>query len=256
MDIRVECSCGQAYEFPVEPVNNAMPCAVACPACGADGTEIANAFIRQSGINTAPVAYSAPMPASMATEAPEPAAPARAPGLRINRHEASAPPAPLPTPAPLPRMPAVAPKQVKRSPMANITGEANPAMAILGGVVAGVIGAFAWYLISKATDMHIGYMAVGVGALTGFGVKMAGGGSTNFGVVAAICAALAILGGEFLFINSILNKELANRGLHIAAEMMTFGDRLKVFQKVALEDGFMILWLLLGVASGYRIASK
>jgi hypothetical protein len=41
--IKIHCPCGQKYAFNVEPVNGRMNGAVQCPACGADGTEAANA---------------------------------------------------------------------------------------------------------------------------------------------------------------------------------------------------------------------
>ena len=50
MPIKIECECGQNYAFDVEPVNGRMPSAIACPACGADGTAMANDTIaRQLG---------------------------------------------------------------------------------------------------------------------------------------------------------------------------------------------------------------
>lgn len=45
--IKIECGCGQRYAFDVEPVNGRLGAAVACPACGTDGTMAANAFIAQ-----------------------------------------------------------------------------------------------------------------------------------------------------------------------------------------------------------------
>ena len=45
--VKVECGCGQRYAFEIEPVDGHMPTAVKCPACGADGTAAANAFIAQ-----------------------------------------------------------------------------------------------------------------------------------------------------------------------------------------------------------------
>src|SRR5580765_4336490 len=51
LQVRIQCGCGQEYEFEVEPVDGRMPSTVACPACGADGTAAANEFIAQ---NSAP----------------------------------------------------------------------------------------------------------------------------------------------------------------------------------------------------------
>jgi len=46
--IAVQCSCGHLYEFEVEPIHGRMPNFVACPACGVDGTDAANASIAQT----------------------------------------------------------------------------------------------------------------------------------------------------------------------------------------------------------------
>jgi hypothetical protein len=45
--IKIQCGCGQRYAFDIEPVNGRMPSPVACPACGADGTDTANAILAQ-----------------------------------------------------------------------------------------------------------------------------------------------------------------------------------------------------------------
>src|SRR5689334_18060866 len=73
MEIKIQCPCNQHYAFDVEPVNGLMPCAISCPACGADGTQLANQFIHE----TQAAAQPAPAPASG--------------GLRINRPAAVAP---------------------------------------------------------------------------------------------------------------------------------------------------------------------
>ena len=48
MKIVVECSCQVPYEFEIEPVDGQMPGTVACPTCGADGTEYANWVIQET----------------------------------------------------------------------------------------------------------------------------------------------------------------------------------------------------------------
>ena len=48
MPVKIQCGCGQHYEFEVEPVAGRMPSRVACPACGVDGTDAANASITQT----------------------------------------------------------------------------------------------------------------------------------------------------------------------------------------------------------------
>jgi hypothetical protein len=46
--IKIQCGCGQRYAFETEPVDGRLPTTVACPVCGTDGTEAANAAISQS----------------------------------------------------------------------------------------------------------------------------------------------------------------------------------------------------------------
>ncbi len=46
--VKIQCGCGQKYAFDVEPVNGRMTSPVACPACGANGTDAANEIIAQS----------------------------------------------------------------------------------------------------------------------------------------------------------------------------------------------------------------
>jgi hypothetical protein len=85
--IKIQCSCGQRYSFEIEPVNGAMPSPVACPVCGADGTEAANGAITQA-LAAAPVATAAPAGLvldPMAGSAASMSAPAGPPRLRTAR---------------------------------------------------------------------------------------------------------------------------------------------------------------------------
>lgn len=62
MDVKIDCPCGTRFGFDVDPEEGHMPCAVACPGCGADGTAAADAFIR-SRLN--PPAAARPMRVSL-----------------------------------------------------------------------------------------------------------------------------------------------------------------------------------------------
>ena len=194
MQIRVACSCGQHYEFEVEPQNGAMPCNIVCPACGVDGTQAANEFIAEQ---------SAPAPA------PAPVAAPAAGGLRINR---PAPPPPQPAAAEAPA-PVAAPPPQKRYTRAlepdRIPPEAvaNVPMGILGGLIAGSIAMVGWYMLTIATEREFGFVAWIVGVIVGIGVRIgAREGTPMLGYTASMCAALAILGGQFLAVNHIINK--------------------------------------------------
>lgn len=58
--VKIQCACGQPYAFEVEPIFGQMPSAVACPACGADGTPAANDYLAQAAA-AQPVAAAAPI---------------------------------------------------------------------------------------------------------------------------------------------------------------------------------------------------
>jgi len=48
MTVKIQCPCGAKYSFEVEPIEGRMPHAVNCPACQADGTEMANQLIAET----------------------------------------------------------------------------------------------------------------------------------------------------------------------------------------------------------------
>lgn len=79
--IKIQCSCGQRYSFDVEPIDGHMPGAIACPACGAEGTGAANDYIAQNA-SAQPAVVAAPAAAPVArvrvksNDPPQPSAPA------------------------------------------------------------------------------------------------------------------------------------------------------------------------------------
>ena len=95
--VKIQCGCGQKYAFEVEAVSGRMPAAVACPVCGADGTQAANMVLAQSipaqSNPVRPVVHMTSVPGSSlrvaaptlhveATPAAAPAAASRGPGMR------------------------------------------------------------------------------------------------------------------------------------------------------------------------------
>jgi len=190
MEVNVQCPCGQRFEFEVEPVNGQMPCEVACPTCGADGTALANAFIQEK------LAAGAPAPV---------AAPVAAPAYRINRPASPGPAAAAPSPAY--SMPAQSAPAARKPAKAKVAGDGF-LKGVLGALIGGFIGMMGWFLLIKGTGYAIGYAAWGVGALTGVGARVVGAESSQrLGSVTAVFALIAIIGGQFLAVRSIAGKE-------------------------------------------------
>lgn len=101
--------------------------------------------------------------------------------------------------------------------------------AIIGGIVAAVVGGAIWAGIAIATDFEIGYVAIGIGALAGFAVAALGkNGSASLGMIAGACALLGLLAGKIMIfswgvpgvmVNEIRNNpELRNAACYVYLE--------------------------------------
>lgn len=203
MLVNVECPCGQPYEFEVEPVNGKMPVEVRCPSCGADGTELANAFIARN-LSSQPVAPGAP---AVRAETP----------LKVS----SASVAPPASPAGLVR------SQVLSTPKSAGTASAqsNLMPGVLGAVGGGLVGMIGWYLLIKWTGYEIGYAAWGVGVLTGLGARMLSReGNKVLAVVAAVCAFAAVVGGQYLAVKSQFNEAMTGHISDAYDKRMTYAQ--------------------------------
>lgn len=90
------------------------------------------------------------------------------------------------------------PARVERA-MENLRYEQNFVMGTLAAVVGALIGAAIWATITAATKYQIGYMAIAVGFLAGWGMRRFGKGlSPIFGVTGALIALLGcVLGNLF-----------------------------------------------------------
>lgn len=86
--------------------------------------------------------------------------------------------------------------------------EQNLLVGALAGGIAAMIGAVAWAMITVATSYQIGWMAVGVGFLVGYAVRMLGKGIVPlYGVVAAALALVGCLAGNVLTTCILYSRE-------------------------------------------------
>ncbi len=176
-EIKVECDCGQRFKFDVSPVNGQMPYVVNCPVCGADGTAKANAILASMPQAASILASAAPM--------------LNRPVLRVSAADQVAPVATAPV------APAYAPAQ--SFPPQKAARQPNFALGVLGAVLGGLVGMFVWYFIFKTTGKTLGFLAIGVGILTGYSARLLGRyHGTNMGLIAALCAFLCIIGAQYM----------------------------------------------------------
>ena len=131
----------------------------------------------------------------------------------------------------------------------QIEGNQNLHLGIIGGLVAAVIGAAIWTAVTVVADFQIGWMAVGIGFLVGFAVRVTGKGiSKSFGYVGAILALASCLAGNLFSICVIISKQeaipffylLTRLNPQIIAELMksTFSPIDLLFYGIAVYEGY------------------
>ena len=81
-------------------------------------------------------------------------------------------------------------------------------MGFMAGLVAAIVGAALWALITLATNHQIAWMAVGVGFLVGWAIRVAGKGRhTIFGIVGATLAVGGCAVGNLLVVIVIAARQ-------------------------------------------------
>lgn len=85
----------------------------------------------------------------------------------------------------------------------------KPALGVLGGLIASIIGAIIWSTVTVLTEYQIGWMAVGVGILVGFAVRLLGRGEHVF---------YCVIGGGFALLGCVLGNLFSGIGF-LANEM-------------------------------------
>jgi len=68
----------------------------------------------------------------------------------------------------------------------------------LVGAIAAIVGAIAWALVAHYGQVEIGWLAVGMGALIGFGMVKAGGYGKQLIIWASLLAVLSIASGKYI----------------------------------------------------------
>jgi hypothetical protein len=120
----------------------------------------------------------------------------------------------------------------------------------LAGLAAAIVGAIVWAVLTVTTKYQIGWMALGVGALVGFALRIGNGGKA-FGILGAFLALFGcILGNYFSLIAFASTQE------HVGFfTMLNNADSAKVIS--ALWDDFWsasILFYAIAVYEGYKLS--
>jgi hypothetical protein len=131
-------------------------------------------------------------------------------------------------------------------------------LGTLGAIVGALLGAIVWAAVTAATHFQIGYMAVGVGFLAGYGMRVLGGGRERAdGVVAGIVAFLGCVVGNLLtVVIDFAPHDTAHRGVVELAVLLMFNPKL-AWALLTHSFGLMdLVFYALAVYAGYRTALK
>ncbi len=115
--------------------------------------------------------------------------------------------------------------------------------AVIGGIVAGSVGAGIWAIVAYFTGFEIGWLAWGIGLLVGIGVTIGnkGEGSVSAGVLAAALAVLAVVGGKYTMVRMVMPNE---------SELVTSS-------LAALEDDEIVVsYLADAIVEEYEVSGK
>ena len=128
--------------------------------------------------------------------------------------------------------------------------------AMAAGGVGAVLGAAIWAAIVVATNFEVGYVAVLVGFLSGYGVKLGAGKGRGQGlqVAAAFMAVAGLVLAKYFIFAYMVSSSMSAKGQAIA----WYDPRLlQMFPKmiVALSTPFDLLWILIAVSAAYRVPS-
>jgi acyl carrier protein len=110
-------------------------------------------------------------------------------------------------------------KQVERGQEEEEVTATSIGVAIASGAVAAIIGGIIWGLIVIATDYEIGYMATGIGLLTGFAVVFfSGKKGLILQIIAVVSALVGIVVGKYITFYAILKDYVASEYGQAAAQ--------------------------------------
>lgn len=126
----------------------------------------------------------------------------------------------------------------------------NIVLAIAGGAIGAFVGATIWAAVTVYSNYQIGFMAIGVGALVGYLVRILGGGHTRtFGLVGATFAIMGCVFGNILSGIGFFAKE---NGLGLLDTYLNFDFGASGDILVAMFSPIDILFYAIAISAAFR----
>lgn len=136
----------------------------------------------------------------------------------------------------------------------DLLAEENMPFGIAAGLVACVVGAVLWALISVSTGRQIGYMAIGMGFIVGYAMRIFGKGVRPiFGVVGALLALLGCVMGDFFSIIGFVSQD-TKLSLFASLSSIDYGQAFSYLLKNLAS--MTILFYGIALFEGYKLSFR
>jgi hypothetical protein len=130
-------------------------------------------------------------------------------------------------------------------------------IAFAAGLVAAIVGGVVWGLIVLATDYEIGFMATGIGLLSGYAVLFfTEKKGLPLQIIAVVSSLAGILVGKYFTFYSIVKDYLIDEvGAAVEGISILSGEMIQLFSLSIGEiaSPYDILWIVLAIVAAWRI---
>jgi len=136
----------------------------------------------------------------------------------------------------------------------KVRSEQNLPAGAAAGLIAALVGAALWAVVTVGTGYQIGFMAIGVGILVGFAVRLAGKGmDKSFGLLGAAMALLGCVLGNVLTIAAFVSQEHSVPVLEVLGAMGVSGSVEGLFATSNFMDA---IFYAIAVYEGYKFSFR
>lgn len=136
----------------------------------------------------------------------------------------------------------------------GLQAEQNLVLGTVAGLASALVGAGVWAGVTIATGYQIGFMAIGVGFVVGFAVRVAGNGvSTPFGVIGAVFALLGCALGNLLAVTAMVAD---GEGVSFLSALGQLDPGLVRELMVATFSPMDLLFYGIAIYEGYRLSFR
>jgi hypothetical protein len=132
----------------------------------------------------------------------------------------------------------------------GVENRGNFVLGLMGGLAAAIIGALIWMGVDVGLNMHLGLVAIVIGAMVGVAIRGLGHGSSPlYGILGAVLTLAGCLGGDIL---AMLYREVSpQQGFFSVASSANYADMVSfifshmspmsyVIYGIALYEGYKL----------------